>query len=234
MNTPIFDNLAAVNAKQSIIDAIDQPVNDSLASPIVDNYDVNRYEKCDMCGGDWHGLPEYTWAGRSCPGGWASDEAKAVWRNMFSRPTEQAKFSSSNSSNWMFTDVGAANMRSGRIDLDSDAFKVALFDEDSNISRLFILYTSIAGEVSGGGYTAGGIHISFATSQFPGGVEVCFTTPPVWRATGRGFMARHVLIYHTVTRETLCFFDIGRTVTVTNGDTLTIDGDPVFRRETTQ
>ena len=40
-----------------IIDDIDALINESLAAGPVDDYTVNRYDKCWHCGRDWHGMP---------------------------------------------------------------------------------------------------------------------------------------------------------------------------------
>jgi hypothetical protein len=76
-----------MNSERKVIDEIDQLVNESLAAPITDDYSVNRYERCELCRNDWHGLPTMDdYLDRSCPGAWASDEAKAAWREMFPAP----------------------------------------------------------------------------------------------------------------------------------------------------
>lgn len=40
----------------TIIDDIDRLVDDQLAAGPVDDYSVNRYDKCGHCGRDWHGV----------------------------------------------------------------------------------------------------------------------------------------------------------------------------------
>ena len=40
-----------------IIDAIDALVSEQLATGPVDDYNVNRYDKCPHCQRDWHGMP---------------------------------------------------------------------------------------------------------------------------------------------------------------------------------
>jgi hypothetical protein len=69
------------NAEQNVLDAIDQLEVDEI-DDLVDwqlgnyanrsgyDYDVNQVA-CDLCGDDWHGLPEY-----GCPGAAASDEQR--------------------------------------------------------------------------------------------------------------------------------------------------------------
>jgi hypothetical protein len=41
----------------TLIDDIDRLVDDQLAAGPVDDYNVNRYDKCWHCGRDWHGMP---------------------------------------------------------------------------------------------------------------------------------------------------------------------------------
>lgn len=40
-----------------IIDEIDRLVDESLSQPIVDDYSVNRYDRCWHCNQQWHGFP---------------------------------------------------------------------------------------------------------------------------------------------------------------------------------
>lgn len=39
-----------------IVDEIDALVNDQLAQGPIDDYSINRYDKCPHCGRDWHGM----------------------------------------------------------------------------------------------------------------------------------------------------------------------------------
>lgn len=74
------------NPEQPVIDAIDALVTEALAQPIVDDYEVNRYERCELCRRQWHGLPEFVMlsgGAQTCPGAWATDEDKAAWAEMF-------------------------------------------------------------------------------------------------------------------------------------------------------
>nr|WP_046285029.1 hypothetical protein [Mycobacterium sp. UM_NZ2] len=48
---------------RDIIDDIDALIDEQLATGPVDDYSVNRYDKCWHCGRDWHGL-----ATALCPG----------------------------------------------------------------------------------------------------------------------------------------------------------------------
>lgn len=72
-----------MNPEQNVIDAIDALVDEQLAEGPVDDYSVNRYDKCALCKLDWHGLPDDT---TGCPGAYARGyqkrkyQARARWR----------------------------------------------------------------------------------------------------------------------------------------------------------
>ncbi len=40
-----------------VLDAIDELVDESLAAGPVDNYNIDRYDRCPHCRRSWHGLP---------------------------------------------------------------------------------------------------------------------------------------------------------------------------------
>jgi hypothetical protein len=46
-----------VGTMKDIVDEIDQLVSDSLSRPIVDDYRVDRYDRCFHCSRPWHGIP---------------------------------------------------------------------------------------------------------------------------------------------------------------------------------
>lgn len=53
-----------VNPEDAVIDAIDQLVDEQLAGGPVDDYSVDRYDRCRHCKQGWHGLPNDV----GCPG----------------------------------------------------------------------------------------------------------------------------------------------------------------------
>ena len=72
-----------VNPEDAVIARIDELdidalVDESLAERPVDDYSVNRYDKCALCKGDWHGLP----AENGCPGAHARGYQKREWQAM--------------------------------------------------------------------------------------------------------------------------------------------------------
>jgi hypothetical protein len=62
---------AHVNPEQDVVDEIDELVNESLK-----HRDEEYSERCDVCGGEWHALTGKL----GCPGMFANDEARAVFR----------------------------------------------------------------------------------------------------------------------------------------------------------
>ena len=65
-----------VNPEQAVIDVIDELVDESLAPGPVDDYSVNRYDRCDLCRNDWHGLPS-----GGCPGAYATEAEVEEYRS---------------------------------------------------------------------------------------------------------------------------------------------------------
>ena len=68
-----------VNPEDSVIDAIDALVDEQLAEGPVDDYSVNRYDKCALCKLDWHGLRDDS---TGCPGAYARGYQKREWQAM--------------------------------------------------------------------------------------------------------------------------------------------------------
>lgn len=66
-----------MNPEDSVIDAIDALVDEQLAEGPVDDYSVNRYDKCALCRGDWHGLTDPE---SGCPGAYARGYQKRKWQ----------------------------------------------------------------------------------------------------------------------------------------------------------
>lgn len=181
-----------MNAEDKVIDAIDELVSDSLAQPITDDYSVNRYEKCELCRSDWHGLPtmdEYD--DRSCPGAWASDEAKAAWREMFPAPAVLPDLLGE-PTDWQFISGGRlhpvrsvlnllreTNLREFTppwvhfVDEPTDAWvftdqaRIWVLDGHIDFERddfRILLFGNVAELPTRGGYTRGGLPVSMATT----------------------------------------------------------------------
>jgi hypothetical protein len=68
------------NREDAAIAAIDALIDEQLRGGPVDDYEADRYVKCELCGQDWHGTPsDGGWNGRTCPGAWAEEDAKASY-----------------------------------------------------------------------------------------------------------------------------------------------------------
>ena len=53
---PLRPNDHVLNPEDHVLDEIDQLVNEQVRPGPVDDYQINRYDKCKQCGHDWHGL----------------------------------------------------------------------------------------------------------------------------------------------------------------------------------
>lgn len=64
--------------EDNVIDEIDALIATELDEHGVplDDYSVDRYPRCELCQGHWHGIPKAS----GCPGGHASDTEVEAWR----------------------------------------------------------------------------------------------------------------------------------------------------------
>lgn len=135
---------------------------------------------------------------------------------------------------WTLVDSARTNLINGTFDLDTDAFKVALFTSASNISASSTTFAGVTGEVgtTNTGYTAGGQAVTLTLAGTTS-VTVSFASNPSWTAGSAGLTARYAVLYE-VGGNVLCYCDLGggSDVTASAGNTLTIDSDgspaPVF------
>jgi hypothetical protein len=135
---------------------------------------------------------------------------------------------------WTFTNSGRTKMINGQFDLDSDTWKVALFQSTSNLSASSTTYAGATNEVANGsGYTTGGQTVTLTLSGTTS-VSVAFTANPAWTASGGNITARFAALYESG-GDVLCYClldDTPADVVATNGNTLTIDSDgtpnPIF------
>lgn len=131
---------------------------------------------------------------------------------------------------WTLTNNTRTYLLNGTFDLDTDSFKIALFQSTSNIGATSTTYAALTNEVaSGNGYTTGG---NAVTGSLSGTTTVTFDTsdPAVWTASGAGFSARYAVLYE-VAGNVLAYFLLDSTpadVTITAGNTLTITVSNVF------
>lgn len=126
--------------------------------------------------------------------------------------------------NWTFTNGTRTSLLNGTFDLDSDTFKIALFQSTSNIGAASTTYAGLTNEVANGnGYTTGG---NAVTGSLSGTTTVTFDTtdPAVWTASGAGFSARFAVLYEVAGNViAYCLLDsTPADVTVTAGNTLTL------------
>ena len=78
-------------------------------------------------------------------------------------------------------------------DFTVDTFKIALYDSTANIGATTTVYTT-SGEITGTGYTAGGVVLTGATVQLTGGTAYVDFADATWNPAS--FTARGALIYN--------------------------------------
>lgn len=102
----------------------------------------------------------------------------------------------------------------------SDTYKLALYTDAATLDATTTAY-SATNEVSGTGYTAGGVELSGFTSGLSGSTAyVTFTDPAISSAT---ITARGCLVYNSSkSNKAVASFDFGGNITSTNG-TFTVD-----------
>lgn len=125
---------------------------------------------------------------------------------------------------WTFTDEGRTKLLDGEFDLDTDAFKVALFLAASDIGAASTTFAAVTSEhAAANGYDAGGEAVTLTLSGTTT-VKVDFASDPVWTAAGGPITARFAVLYE-VGGRVLAFCTLDDTpadVTATDGNTLTI------------
>jgi hypothetical protein len=128
---------------------------------------------------------------------------------------------------WTFTNTGRTSLLNGTFDIDSDTWKMALFQSTSNIGASSTTYAGLTNEVANNpsttGYTTGGITIALTLAGTTT-VTVDITTDPVWTAVSASLVARFAVIYE-VGGNVLCYCLLDNTpadVTATAGNTLTV------------
>jgi hypothetical protein len=94
-----------------------------------------------------------------------------------------------------------------------DVFKIALYTEAANLNSTTTAYTTV-GEISGAGYTAGGLDLTSLGSTEYNLAGVCSFETATW--SGATFSARGALIYnstpaHTYSNPACLVLDFGST-----------------------
>ena len=125
---------------------------------------------------------------------------------------------------WVMTNTTRTKLLNGTFDLDSDTFKMALFQSTSNLGPASTTFAGVTNEVgtTNTGYSAGGEAITLTLSGTTT-VKVDIATDPVWTAGSAGLTARYACIYE-VGGDVVCYCLLDSTpadVSVTEGNTLT-------------
>lgn len=126
---------------------------------------------------------------------------------------------------WVMTNTTRTKLLNGTFDLDSDTFKMALFQSTSNLGPASTTFAGVTNEVgtTNTGYSAGGESITLTLSGTTT-VKVDIATDPVWTAGPAGLTARFACIYE-VGGDVVCYCLLDSTpadVSVTEGNTLTV------------
>jgi hypothetical protein len=126
---------------------------------------------------------------------------------------------------WVMTNTTRTKLLNGTFDLDSDTFKMALFQSTSNLGPASTTFAGVTNEVgtTNTGYSAGGESITLTLSGTTT-VKVDIATDPVWTAGSAGLTARYACIYE-VGGDVLCYCLLDSSpadVSVTVGNTLTV------------
>lgn len=132
---------------------------------------------------------------------------------------------------WKAYDFFKLNLANGLIDLDSHAFKVALFLSTSNANTLSVgtgLLADLTNQhANNNGYTTGGVALAGVTWTRSGSTVTfdCDNLAPAWTASGGPITARFAVIYDdTAAGDPLvavCLLD------TTPADVTATDGNPL-------
>ncbi len=101
-------------------------------------------------------------------------------------------------------------------DLDTDTIKIALYTSSATLGASTTAYTT-SNEVTGTGYTAGGVTLTGATIGTSGTTAYVDFDDPEW--TSASFTARGALIYNDTTAgdQSIAVLDFGGDFTVSSG-----------------
>jgi hypothetical protein len=136
---------------------------------------------------------------------------------------------------WQFPNGARQNLLNGTFDIDSDSWKVALVQSTSNIGPSTTTWAGVTNEVANGnGYATGGQPVTLALAG-TASVTASFASDPVFTAAGGSISGIRTAVLYEVGGNVLAYCLVDSTpadVTVTSGNTLTIDSDgtpgPVF------
>jgi len=100
-------------------------------------------------------------------------------------------------------------------DLEADTLKIALYTSSATLDATTTAY-SATNEVSGTGYTAGGVTLTSTTVATTGTTAYFDAADPEW--TGASFTARGALIYNSTNADkAIAVLDFGGDFTVSSG-----------------
>lgn len=106
----------------------------------------------------------------------------------------------------------------GQHDLSTDTLKMALYSASASMNADTTTYTT-SGEVSGSGYTAGGVTLTSVTVQYSGTTAYVSFANPAW--TGANFVARCALIYNSSkSNKSVAVVDFGSDKTFSGNATI--------------
>lgn len=118
------------------------------------------------------------------------------------------------------TDSFKAELYQAIHNLLTDAIKIALYTGAANLPLSTTAYTT-TNEVSGTGYTAGGLLLTGATVAYSGSVAYVSFANPVW--TPANFTARGGMIYNSSkANRSIAILDFGADKTATTSFTITL------------
>lgn len=113
--------------------------------------------------------------------------------------------------------------------LATDTLKVFLTNDTPNAAG-DASYTDITDLSTGGGYTAGGnVATQVSSSQTGGLYKLVLGDPSTWTASGAGFGPfRYAVIYNNTaaSKGLIGWWDYGSSISLSAGDTFTVDFDP--------
>ena len=113
--------------------------------------------------------------------------------------------------------------------LGSDTLKVLLTNTAPSLSNT--VKADISGELStGNGYTSGGASVTITSSASSSGLYTLIASDVTWTASGGSIGPFRYAVFYNDTAsndELIGYLDYGYSVTVTSGQTFTIDFDQV-------
>lgn len=92
-------------------------------------------------------------------------------------------------------------------------YKIALYEATANLDADTLAYTT-SGEVSGTGYTAGGLALAIIPPATADGVSYISFDPAIWNSAS--FTARGALIYNSTTNAACFVLNFGADKTCSN------------------